>query len=86
MTKSTLVLNSNHCGLERLKERHCLWTAEILVRNRLFRQVYVMRLENGLRPVNSTAPNLFHGRAPLSEICSDLSLARSTPSGPSTQS
>jgi hypothetical protein len=34
-----------------------------------------------LRRVHPNSANLFHGRFPLSEICNDLILARSMPSG-----
>jgi hypothetical protein len=36
------------------------------------------------RLIHTNSANLFHGRPPLSEIHSDLILARSMPSGPST--
>jgi hypothetical protein len=34
-----------------------------------------------LRRVHANSANLFHGRSPLSEICNDLILAQSMPSG-----
>jgi len=34
-----------------------------------------------LRRVHPNSANLFHGRSPLSEICNDLILAQSMPSG-----
>jgi hypothetical protein len=33
------------------------------------------------RRVHPNSANLFHGRSPLSEICNDLILAQSMPSG-----
>jgi Transposase DDE domain group 1 len=39
-----------------------------------------------LRRVHANSANLFHGRSPLSEICNDLILAQTMPSGPSTPS
>jgi integrase len=40
-----------------------------------------MELEKMLRRVHANSANLFHGRSPLSEICNDLILAQSMPSG-----
>src|ERR1700724_4019462 len=40
-----------------------------------------MELEKMLRRVHTNSANLFHGRSPLSEICNDLILAQSMPSG-----
>jgi hypothetical protein len=40
------------------------------------------------RRVHANSANLFHGRSPLFEICNDLTLAQSMPSGavhPNTQ-
>ena len=34
-----------------------------------------------LRRVHANSANLFHGRSPLFEICNDLILAQSMPSG-----
>src|ERR1700704_30110 len=40
-----------------------------------------MKLEEMLRRVHANSANLFHGRSPLFEICNDLILAQSMPSG-----
>ena len=40
-----------------------------------------MKLEKMFRRVHANSANLFHGRSPLFEICNDLILAQSMPSG-----
>src|SRR5271157_2032554 len=40
-----------------------------------------MELEKMLRRIHANSANLFHGRSPLFEICNDLILAQSMPSG-----
>jgi hypothetical protein len=40
-----------------------------------------VKLEKMFRRVHPNSANLFHGRSPLSEICNDLILAQSMPSG-----
>jgi hypothetical protein len=44
------------------------------------RRVHSVNLENVFRRINANSANLFHGRPPLSEIYSDLVLARLMPS------
>ena len=43
--------------------------------------VHSVKLENVFRRIHTNSANLFHGRPPLSEIYSDLILARLMPSG-----
>jgi len=38
-----------------------------------------VKLEKMFRRIHANSANLFHGRSPLSEICSDLILAQSMP-------
>ena len=40
-----------------------------------------MKLEKMFRCIHANSANLFHGRSPLFEICNDLILAQSMPSG-----
>ena len=40
-----------------------------------------MKLEKMFRRIHANSANLFHGRSPLFEICNDLILAQSMPSG-----
>src|SRR4051794_34647942 len=54
---------------------------ELLAQNRHLGGIHPVKLENVLRRVHPNSANLFHGRFPLSEICNDLILARSMPSG-----
>src|ERR1700682_3370335 len=49
--------------------------------NRLLGGVHSVKLENVFRRIHANSANLFHGRPPLSEIYSDLILARLMPSG-----
>jgi hypothetical protein len=53
----------------------------LLAQNRHLGGINPVKLENVLRRVHPNSANLFHGRFPLSEICNDLILARSMPSG-----
>jgi hypothetical protein len=54
---------------------------DVLTQNRRLGRIHPMKLENVLRRVHPNSANLLHGRSPLSEICNDLILARSMPSG-----
>src|SRR5271166_6497978 len=49
--------------------------------NRLLGGVHSVKLENVFRRIHTNSANLLHGRPPLSEIYSDLILARLMPSG-----
>jgi hypothetical protein len=60
---------------------HHLLAPQLLAQNHLLGGVHPMKLENMLRRIHSNSANLFHGRSPLSEICNDLILAQSMPSG-----
>ena len=43
--------------------------------------VHPVKLEKMFRCIHANSANLFHGRSPLFEICNDLILAQSMPSG-----
>src|SRR4051812_34100608 len=64
-----------------LEECKHLLAAQLLPQNRLLGGIHSVKLKNVLRRVHPNSANLFHGRFPLSEICNDLILARSMPSG-----
>jgi hypothetical protein len=55
--------------------------AQLLPQNRLLGGVHSVNLENVFRRIHANSANLFHGWPPLSEIYSDLILARLMPSG-----
>jgi hypothetical protein len=55
--------------------------SQLLPQNRLLGGVHSVNLENVFRRIDANSANLFHGRPPLSEIYSDLILARLMPSG-----
>jgi hypothetical protein len=46
-----------------------------------FGGIHPMKLKNVLRRIHPNSANLFHGRSPLFEICNDLILAHTMPSG-----
>jgi hypothetical protein len=58
-----------------------LLASQLLPQNRLLGGVHSVKLENVFRRIHTNSANLFHGRPPLSEIYSDLILARLMPSG-----
>ena len=64
-----------------LEKYHHLLAPKLLAQNRCLGGIHPVKLENVLRRVHPNSANLFHGRFPLSEICNDLILARSMPSG-----
>jgi hypothetical protein len=57
------------------------FSAQLLAQNRLFGGIHSVKLKNVFRRIHANSANLFHGRPPLSEIYSDLILARLMPSG-----
>jgi hypothetical protein len=64
-----------------LEEGHHLLAPQLLTQNRRLGGIHPVKLENVLRRVHPNSANPFHGRFPLSEICNDLILAHSMPSG-----
>ena len=64
-----------------LEKCHHLLAPKLLAQNRHLGGIHPVKLENVFRRVHPNSANLFHGRFPLSEICNDLVLARSMPSG-----
>jgi len=52
-----------------------------LASTHLFGSVHPVKLENMLRRVHSNSANLVHGRSPLFEINTDLTLAHPMPPG-----
>jgi hypothetical protein len=61
-------------------EGHHLFAPQLLAQNHLLGGVHPVKLEKLLRRVHANPANLFHGRSPF-EICNDLILAQSMPSG-----
>ena len=80
----TVRFDPDHGRRELLEKCHHLLAPKLLAQNRLLGGIHPVKLENVLRRVHPNSANLFHGRFPLSEICNDLILARSMPSGPFT--
>src|ERR1700687_6464876 len=77
----TAGFDSDHGRCKLLEERHHLLAPKLLAQNRRLSGIHPMKLENLLLRVHPNSANLVHGRPPLSEICNDLILARSMPSG-----
>src|ERR1700724_62348 len=71
----------DHRRRKRLEESHHLLAPQLLAQNHLLGGVHPVKLEKMFRRVHPNLVNLFHGRSPLSEICNDLILAQSMPSG-----
>src|SRR5208337_28487 len=81
-------LDPDHRRCKRLEEGHHLFAPQLLTQNHLLGGVHPMKLEKMFRCIHANSANLFHGRSPLFEICNDLILAQSMPSGavyPNTQ-
>src|SRR5208337_4157421 len=88
MVRCAAGLDPDHRRCKRLEEGHHLFAPQLLTQNHLLGGVHPMKLEKMFRCIHANSANLFHGRSPLFEICSDLILAQSMPSGavhPNTQ-
>src|SRR4051812_15743466 len=81
MKTCTTSFDRDHSRRKLLEECKHLLAAQLLPQNRLLGGVHSVKLENVFRRIHANSANLFHGRSPLSEICNDLTLARSVPSG-----
>src|SRR5713226_6121808 len=71
----------DHSRRKLLEECEHLLASQLLSQNRLLGGVHSVKLKNVFRRIHTNSANLFHGRPPLSEIYSDLILARLMPSG-----
>src|SRR5438128_11634255 len=71
----------DHRRRKLLEECEHLLASQPLPQNRLLGGVHSVKLENVFRRIHTNSANLFHGRPPLSEIYSDLILARLMPLG-----
>src|SRR6266446_5963622 len=81
MVACTAGFDRDHRRRKLLEECEHLLASQLLAQNRLFGGVHPVELENVFRRIHTNSANLFHGRSPLSEIYSDLILARLMPSG-----
>src|SRR5207253_5689523 len=81
MVRCAAGLDPDHRRRKRLEEGHHLLAPQLLTQNYLLDGVHPMKLEKMFRRVHANSANLFHGRSPLFEICNDLILAQSMPSG-----
>src|ERR1700761_5409333 len=81
MVTCTAGFDRDHCRCQLLEEYEHLLAAQLLAQNRLLGGVHSVKLENVFRRIHANSANLVHGRPPLSEIFSDLILARLMPSG-----
>src|SRR5271166_2237302 len=81
MVRCAASLDPDHRRCKRFEEGHHLFAPQLLTQNHLLGGVHPMKLEKMFRCIHANSANLFHGRSPLFEICSDLILAQSMPSG-----
>src|SRR5271157_1180284 len=81
MVRCAAGLDPDHRRCKRLEEGHHLFAPQLLTQNHLLGGVHPMKLEKMFRCIHANSANLFHGRSPLFEICNDLILAQSMPSG-----
>jgi hypothetical protein len=81
MVACTAGFDRDHRRRKLLEECEHLLAPQLLPQNRFLSGVYSVKLENVFRRIHTNSANLFHGRPPLSEIYSDLILARLMPSG-----
>src|SRR6266446_8526461 len=70
----------DHRRRKLLEECEHLLASQLLPQNRLLGGVHSVKLENVFRRIHANSANLVHGRSPLYEIYSDLTLARLMPS------
>jgi hypothetical protein len=73
--------DSDHRRRKLPEELNHLLAPQLLAQNHLLGGVHPVKLKKTLRRIHADSANLFHGRSPLSEICNDLILAQSMPSG-----
>src|SRR5713101_8149149 len=81
MMACTAGFDRDHSRRNLLEECEHLLASQLLAQNRLLGGVHPVALENVFRRIHTNSANLVHGRPPLSEIYSDLILARLMPSG-----
>src|SRR5271165_4138777 len=81
MVAGTAGFDRDHRRRKLLEECEHLFASQLLAQNRLLGGVHSVKLENVFRRIHTNSANLVHGRPPLSEIYSDLILARLMPSG-----
>src|SRR5580704_8134628 len=81
MVACTAGFDRDHRRRKLLEECEHLLAPQLLAQNRLLGGVHSVKLENVFRRIHANSANLVHGRPPLSEIYSDLILARLMPSG-----
>src|SRR6202023_2378953 len=81
MVACTAGLDRDHNRCKLLEECKPLLASQLLPQNRLLGGVHSVKLENVFRRIDTNSANLLHGRPPLSEIYSDLILARLMQSG-----
>src|SRR5580700_10000127 len=81
MVRCAAGFDRDHRRRKRLEDGHHLLAPQLLTQNHLLGGVHAMKLEKMFRRVHANSANLFHGRSPLFEICNDLILAQSMPSG-----
>src|SRR5712691_3358513 len=79
MVACTAGFDRDHRRSKLLEECEHLLASQLLPQNRLLGGVHSVKLENVFRRIHPNSANLFHGRPPLSEIYSDLILARLMP-------
>src|ERR1700736_3301957 len=81
MVRCAAGFDRDHRRRKRLEESHHILAPQLLTQNHLLGGIHPMKLEKMFRRVHANSANLFHGRSPLFEICNDLILAQSMPSG-----
>jgi hypothetical protein len=81
MVAGTAGFDRDHRRCKLREKREHLLPSQLLAQNRLPGGVHSVKLENVFRRIHPNSANLFHGRPPLSEIYSDLILARLMPLG-----
>src|SRR5271166_4265266 len=81
MVAGTAGFDRDHRRRKLLEECEHLFASQLLAQNRLLGGVHSVKLENVFRRIHTNSANLVHGWPPLSEIYSDLILARLMPSG-----
>src|SRR5277367_4627924 len=81
MVACTASFDRDHSRRKLLEECKHLLAPKLLPQNWLLADVHSVKLKDVFRRIHTNSANLVHGRSPLSEICNDLILARSMPSG-----
>src|ERR1700730_11033434 len=81
MMGSAAGFDPNYRRRNLLEKPDHLLAPQLLAQNHRLGRIHPVKLEEAFRRIHPNSANLFHRRSPSSEICNELTLAHSMPSG-----